>query len=184
MSDPDPIIDALFADFATRGRQLYGEDVTVEQHCLQAAWLGREAGADDALVAAALLHDYGHLVTGQPDDIADQGVDTRHEVLGADRLSAWFPPAVTEPIRLHVEAKRYRCGQNPRYVEALSAASVQSLALQGGPMDAAERVAFDARSHARAAITLRGLDDAAKDTDAVVPDLESYRPLLRALVVT
>ncbi len=178
----DPIIDRLFAAFAARGKLLYGEDLTLEEHGLQAALLAQAAGAPDPLVAAALLHDYGHLVSGQPEDVADQGVDTKHENLGADRLAAWFSPEVTEPIRLHVEAKRYRCGQNPRYVEALSQASIQSLALQGGPMDAEERAVFEVRLHARAAITLRGLDDAAKDPEAVVPDLESYRPLLRRLL--
>lgn len=182
MSDPDAVVDALFAAFAERGRQLYGEDVTVEAHCLQAAHLAEQAGAPPELVCAALLHDYGHLLTGQPDDIADAGVDTRHEDLGADALAAWFGPEVTEPIRLHVEAKRYRCGRSAKYVEALSAASVQSLALQGGPLGAAERSVFEARPHAPAAITLRGLDDAAKARDATTPPLEHYRPLLRALM--
>ena len=65
-------------------------------------------GASDELVVAALVHDIGHLIHKLPEDAADHGIDTRHEQLGRAWLAKHCSPAVTEPVRLHVAAKRYR----------------------------------------------------------------------------
>jgi len=177
-------VGEIIERFRTAGGELYiGEPVTIAEHMLQSADLAQREGAPPALVAAALLHDFGHLVTELPEDAAEHGVDTRHEELGFAFLEDSFPPEVTEPIRLHVAAKRYLVATDPAYRDALSPASLLSLELQGGPMSGAEAAEFERSSHARAACRLRRWDDAAKDPSASVPPIESFDALLRALLV-
>src|SRR5262245_32398136 len=130
----DQIIDQIFQDYRERGHRLYGESVTETQHALQCATFAQEACEASDMVAACLIHDYGHLCHDLGEDVADRGVDAAHEDLGADRLAKWFPPSVVEPVRLHVAAKRYLCWKDDKYYARLSDASRQSLALQGGPM--------------------------------------------------
>jgi phosphonate degradation associated HDIG domain protein len=178
---PLEIVETLFALFAQRGEDAYfGEPVSQQDHALQAAYLAEQEHASDALVVAALLHDIGHLIHGEAEDIADRGVDARHEAAGEAWLRRWFGPEVTEPVRLHVAAKRYLCATDPGYLARLSPASVQSLALQGGPFTPAEVQAFEANPHCAAAVRLRRWDDAAKIPDLPVPGLEHYRERLKA----
>jgi gamma-butyrobetaine dioxygenase len=172
---------ALFA--GEGGAEYLGEPVTQAQHMLQAAALAERDGAPAALVAAALLHDVGHftgLVHGRQ---LMAGTDNRHSHQGADWLAQWFGPEVTEPVRLHVAAKRYLCAVEPGYFEKLSEASVYTLSVQGGPMDAAEAAAFAAAPGAADAVRLRRWDEAAKEPDADDPGFEHYRGLLAGLVV-
>jgi phosphonate degradation associated HDIG domain protein len=175
-------VDEVFAVLAGGGREAYfGEPITVLEHSLQAAWFVQLKNAESSLVVAALLHDFGHLLHEEGEDAASRGVDTHHEELGVEALQDHFPAAVLDPIHLHVAAKRYLCFAEPRYLAALSPASVQSLRLQGGPMSSAEAEAFLASPHARDAITLRHADDAAKVDGVAVPALDSYRSLVEAL---
>jgi len=175
-------IDEIFARFQESGDELYiGEPVTVSQHMLQAAAFAQRDQASPELVAAALLHDYGHLVHDLPEDSAEHGVDTHHEELGFAFLERSFPPTVTEPIRLHVAAKRYLVAVDPAYRDELSPASLLSLELQGGPMSPEEVTDFEGRTHAEAACRLRRWDDAAKEPGLAVPPLESYRGLLESV---
>jgi phosphonate degradation associated HDIG domain protein len=177
------VIDDIYALFAAAGDEHYGENATQLQHALQVAQLAREAGADAPLIAAALLHDVGQLIDDAGYAAERHGTDMRHEILGNTLLKAHFPPSVTEPVRLHVDAKRYLCAVEPDYAATLSAASLLSLKLQGGPMDATERAAFEAEPFYREAVLLRRCDDGGKRKDWSVPDLASYRPMLEALVV-
>jgi len=174
MKREDTAIAAIDAAFQRRGRDHYGEGVSQQEHALQAAWLAEREGASPALIVAALLHDIGHLLHDQPEDIADQDVDTEHESLGSAWLSQYFGPEVSEPVRLHVAAKRYLCAAEPGYLGELSAASQQSLALQGGPFDAAAAAAFRAAPGAEAAISLRRWDDEAKIVGLATPDLAHF----------
>jgi phosphonate degradation associated HDIG domain protein len=177
-------IDEIFARLGSRGGAMYGgEAVTQLQHALQAATLARREGAPATLVAAALLHDYGHLVA-EDEGAALRGVDRRHEEAAANHLAAWFPPAVTEPIRLHVAAKRYLCAVDPDYLAGLSPASVASLAVQGGPFSAEEARRFRAGPHAEAAIRLRIWDDTAKDPAIETPPLADFRGEVEASLAT
>jgi len=153
----------------------------VLEHSLQAAWFVQKKSGEETLIAAALLHDLGHLLHDVGEDAAARGVDTRHEELGVEALAGHLADSVLDPIRLHVAAKRYLCFAEPRYLAALSPASVESLGLQGGPMTAAEAEAFLRLPHAREAVTLRHADDAAKVRGLAVPALETYRPLVEAL---
>jgi [1-hydroxy-2-(trimethylamino)ethyl]phosphonate dioxygenase len=175
-------VDALIERLRAGGAEAYfGEPVTVLEHSLQSAWFVRQKGGANTLVAAALLHDLGHLLHSDGEDAADRGIDTQHETLGAEALATHFAAAVLDPIRLHVAAKRYLCFTNPRYRAALSPASVESLALQGGPMSADEAETFLALPYAHEAVQLRHADDAAKVCGLAVPELETYRELLASL---
>jgi phosphonate degradation associated HDIG domain protein len=171
-------VDEIFQTFAECGADAYGEEVTQLDHALQCAWLAQADGASEALIAAALLHDYGHFFEGRGEAAEREGRDARHEVHGARRLKRWFGPEVTGPIALHVAAKRYLCGAEPGYQDTLSLASIRSLALQGGPFSPAECRRFEARRFAGDAIRLRRWDDAGKAPGRVTPGLQDYRPLL------
>ena len=172
MSTTDIVAD-IFDRFARNGHREYGESVTQEQHALQTAHLAEQDGADDLLVAAALLHDFGHLL--HDEDAAAKGIDAIHEQIGAKFLSQHFAPEVVEPGRLHVQAKRYLCAVSRGYHATLSPASVRSLELQGGPFTADEINAFRQNPHWKAAVRLRHWDDGGKDPQMQTPPLEHYR---------
>lgn len=172
-------IDEVAGLLAQRGGDRYGgEAVTQLEHALQCAALAEAAGAAPALVAAALLHDFGHLIHDLGEDAAERGVDDRHEYRALASLAALFPDAVLEPIRLHVQAKRYLCAVSPGYREALSPASKVSLELQGGVFSAEQAAAFAALPFARDAARLRAWDDAAKVPGRPTPPLSHFLPLL------
>jgi len=176
----ETIIDQILKTFRRHGERSYGESVSVITHSLQAAYAAEQDDAWPTLIAAALLHDYGHLIHDLPEDCAEQGIDSMHEEHGAAFLADHFVPAVTEPVRLHVAAKRYLCAVDPAYLEALSPASAQSLALQGGPFDTFKVKAFESLAYFTDAVRLRRYDDIAKDPGVWTPDLEHYRPYLVA----
>jgi len=176
------VADAVAACFAQAGGHLYvGEAVTQREHALQCASLAEQAGAPQALVVAALLHDVGHLLHGMPDSLADDGIDGLHEEIGQRWLSRFFGPEVTEPVRLHVDAKRYLCATDPEYLRALSPASRRSLELQGGPLRGEELSDFTDRPFALEAVRLRRWDDRAKTPGLSVPDLTHYAATIRAV---
>ena len=178
-------IDRLAELFAGEGARSYlGEDVSIAVHMLQAGALAEKARAADALVAAALLHDVGHFEAisprpGQAQQLEEK--DFRHQDTGADWLTQWFPKEVTEPVRLHVMAKRYLCTVEPEYLARLSPASVHSLALQGGPLTAPEVQSFERLPHAQAAVSVRRWDDQAKDPGLPTPTFDHFRQLLNRL---
>lgn len=176
-------VDEVLALLDAWGRERYDEEVTQLDHALQTAAHARAEGADPALVAAALLHDVGHLLVLRAGGAADGDVeaDLAHEARGARWLAPLFPAAVTGPIALHVAAKRYRCAVDPAYHGSLSAGSVRSLVRQGGPMDPDERARFERNPAHLDAVRLRAWDDAGKDLQVTVPELASYRPLLQDL---
>jgi phosphonate degradation associated HDIG domain protein len=185
-------VDAIAELFASAGAADYlGEPVTVATHLLQSGALAEEAGAPPSLVAAALLHDVGHLrgADARADGIELSGrelmagTDNNHGERGAQWLaSLGFPASVTEPVRLHVAAKRYLCAAEPAYFGQLSEASVYTLAVQGGPMSDAEAREFEREPHAAAAIAVRRWDDQAKDPSAATPGFPHFRALLGGLL--
>lgn len=170
--------DLIAGLFAGQGERDYlGEAVSLATHMLQSAALAEAEDAPAALVAAALLHDVGHFTLPGGHARGFLG-DDRHEQTGAAWLARWFPGEVTEPIRLHVPAKRYLCAVDPGYAGALSSASVYTLSAQGGPMTPADVTAFEALPHAEAAVAVRRWDDRAKDPEAPTPAFGHFRPLL------
>ena len=160
------------------GAAYFGEPVSQLEHALQAAWQATQAGSPRELAVAALLHDIGHLLHGFSESAADDGIDTRHEVAGYEWILTRFGPAVAEPVRHHVAAKRYLCRVEPEYLARLSPASLQSLALQGGPFTEEEAREFESLPLYREAVMLRRWDDEAKEAGMTVPALEQYRDML------
>jgi gamma-butyrobetaine dioxygenase len=182
MMSPGPTSEQIAALFEVGGADQYlGEPVTQAEHMRQSAWLAEESGAPDHLVAAALLHDVGHFCGDVRAAALMSGTDNAHQESGAAWLSQWFGPEVTEPVRLHVDAKRYLCATEPAYLAALSPASIYTLGVQGGQMSAAEAHLFAALAHAGDAVALRRLDDQAKVPGAPAPSLAHFFPLLERL---
>ncbi len=179
---PESLEDVL-STYNQFGHRKYGESVTELQHALQCATFAEQAGEKPVVVAACLLHDYGHLCHNLGEDVADHGIDARHENIGANLLSGLFDNEIVEAARLHVAAKRYLCWKESEYLESLSAASQKSLELQGGPMNDQEAQAFECHPYYETAIRVRRYDDLGKMADMKTPDLESYRSLLASFLL-
>jgi phosphonate degradation associated HDIG domain protein len=175
-------LDEVLNTYREHGHRLYGESVTELQHALQCATFARQAGEPPVVVAAALLHDYGHLCHQLGEDIADHGVDARHEHIGANLLRGLFVDEIVDAGRLHVAAKRYLCWKNPAYLDELSEASRQSLRLQGGPMTDLEAREFEREPHFELALRVRRYDDMGKVPGMETPGLDSFRPLLEGFL--
>ena len=182
MSNRD--LDRLLALYRSESAQTrYDESVTEVEHALQAADLAEKAGASEELIAAALLHDVGHLLLRDHKHISEElTVDHRHEEAGAAAIEYLFGPDVAEPVRLHVAAKRYLCAVESDYFDQLSPASVRSLEVQGGPMSGDEVAEFERSPHAEAAVKLRRWDEEAKVEGRSVPSLVNWELLLHTLL--
>ena len=166
--------------FESGGLTMYsGEPVTQLQHALQSATLAEQVGATPELICAALLHDLGHLLNPQGETPSARGIDDTHQYFALPYLRGLFSSAVLEPIRLHVDAKRYLCATDAAYYDRLSADSKRSLMLQGGIFNASDAAAFIARPHAADAVRLRLWDDLAKDAAMVTPDLPYFTALMQ-----
>ena len=176
------VVEEILDLYQRGGSEAYfGECVSMTEHGLQAAHFARDAGAPDELVVAALLHDVGHLVVEVPRDIAEWSTDAGHERVGGGWLARRFPPRVSEPVRLHVPAKRYLLATDPDYLARLSPASIVTLQLQGGPMSAEEAVRFESQPYHRDAVLVRRCDDLGKVAGLRTPGLADYRALIEAL---
>jgi len=177
--------DALIALFDRHGGDAYfGERVTQAQHALQSAALAEAEGASPALIVAALLHDVGHLIHTGGEDIAERGIDARHEAIGATYLAKHFGPEVVEPVRLHVPAKRYLCAIDKGYWQDLSDASKRSLELQGGIFTPDEAEEFAGLPQAQDAVRLRRWDDLAKVVGLETKPIEAYRGLIAEVMAS
>jgi phosphonate degradation associated HDIG domain protein len=167
--------------FELKGGRMYaGEPVTQLEHALQCAQLAEQEGAPASLIVAALLHDLGHMLNDQGDTPTLRGIDDKHQYVALPFLRGLFDDEVLEPIRLHVDAKRYLCVRGDgetsgaAYWAALSEDSKRSLELQGGVFSSAEAEAFIARPHAAAGVRVRLWDDRAKIAGAKTPPLRHY----------
>jgi phosphonate degradation associated HDIG domain protein len=188
VADVATSVDEVLDLYARWGAHRYDEDLSQHDHAAQTAACAVAAGASDALVAAALLHDVGHLLhldrlAPGPDGRVEvrHEDDLHHESVGSRWLAALFGPDVLAPIELHVVAKRYLCAVDPAYRSGLSHGSRSSLARQGGPMSAAEAEAFAATPASADATALRRWDDAGKVEGLEVAPVSAYRELLLGL---
>jgi [1-hydroxy-2-(trimethylamino)ethyl]phosphonate dioxygenase len=181
--DRATIVPFLAAIFEKRGAEEYlGEPVTIAEHMLQGAALAEAESASEELVAAALLHDIGHFTgefgTYSPDDTEDR----HHDEEGAKVLAPFFPPVITECVRLHVAAKRFLCATDPTYFAKLSSASVHTLSLQGGPMSAEEADEFRRNPFRDEAVRVRLWDEGGKVRGMKTKAFRDYAPLLQRVV--
>lgn len=169
-------IVSFLADIFNRvGTDSYlGEEVTMSEHMLQAAQNAERAGESNAIITAALLHDIGHYTGEFPENYIDLGLNNRHETMGAAILEKFFPEEVTQPVRWHVDAKRYLCAVQPDYFHDLSEASVKTLKLQGGPMSQTEAGKFAKNPYADAVVRVRRYDDGGKVPGVSTPTIDHY----------
>lgn len=173
------VADEVLALYEARGAAAYfGERVSMIEHGLQAGYFAQVQGAPRALIVAALLHDIGHLLEQVPDDLEDWISDAHHEQTGARWLAQRFAPEISEPVRLHVPAKRYLCAVDAGYFAELSAASVHTLKLQGGPMSAEEVARFESERFHQEAVRVRRWDDQGKVAGLKTPSLRDYLKLV------
>ena len=175
METKNDIISDILQLFNEKGHSEYGgEAVTQLEHALQTATLARENNASDQLITAALLHDIGHLLHDLPNDAPLKGIDDVHENKAAVFLRKYFPETVTEPVRLHVMAKRYLSSTEETYYSLLSEPSKHSLVLQGGLMSSTEVNSFEQNPYFSDAVKLRKWDDQAKVQELTTAPVEDF----------
>ena len=177
------IVDFLADIFERRGGEEYlGEPVTMAEHMLQGATLAEQQGQREEIIVAPLLHDIGHFTSEFGTFSMEDTEDRFHEEAGAQVLERFFPTIVTDCVRYHVAAKRYLCATRPEYLALLSAASVHSLNLQGGPMSAAEVAEFETNPNVEDIVAVRYLDDAGKEPDMKTPGFAHFAPMVQRVV--
>ena len=182
MTMADRLLDAMKQSAA---RQYGGEAVTELAHALQCGDLAEAAGADEELALASLLHDVGRFAVAQ-DGISDtlERVGARaagargHHEAGADLIAPYVPERIAFLVRAHADAKRYLCATDPAYYDALSAASQQTLTLQGGVMEAEEARRVKRHPWWADAVRLRRWDYLAKVVGRKTRPLNAWAPLL------
>ena len=171
-----------------QGKNQYGgEAVSQLEHALQCAYLAEQADETAETVTAALLHDVGHLLakSGQTNPAtASKGGDDLHQYIALPFLRGLFGSAVLEPIRLHVDAKRYLCATDPTYWNTLSEASKRSLVVQGGIYEPQQVHDFELHAFAREAVRLRRYDDLAKIEGAPTPALKHYMKIMHDVALS
>jgi len=180
---PKNIVSFLEDIFKRRGGEEYlGEPVTMAEHMLQSAHFAEQASEPEIIVVAALLHDIGHFTSEFGTFSMDDTKDRLHEEAGAEVLKQFFPTLVTDCVRHHVAAKRYLCAVKPEYFNRLSEASVHSLNLQGGPMNAKEVAIFKQNPNLKEIIKVRYYDEAGKRADYKTQPFSYYAPMIQRVV--
>ena len=171
------IIDKIIKKYQTNKNFYLGEKVTIAEHMIQTAMLAEKNNSPQSLICACLLHDIGHFIIKDPDQLVSKSVDGKHEDIAFNFLKNYFKPEVTEPIKLHVNAKRYLCREKS-YYNLLSKASKISLELQGGKMNNDEAQKFVLLKHHKDAITLRKYDDEGKIPNMKIKNINDYKELI------
>ena len=176
------IVDKIINKYQTNNSLYIGEKVTITEHMVQTAMLAEQNHSSESLICACLLHDYGHFIIEDPDHLVSKSIDGKHENIAFNFLKNYFKPVIVEPIKLHVQAKRYLC-RNKSYWNILSKASKVSLKLQGGIMSDDEAKKFSSLKFHDDAILLRKYDEDGKMPNIKMKKIEDYRNLINSQLV-
>ena len=176
------VVDKIISNFVNNKSLYIGEKVTMSEHMIQTAMLAEKAKCDDNLICSCLLHDYGHFILENPDELVKLNVDGHHENIGYEYLKSFFKKEILEPIKYHVLAKRY-LAKDKRYFDLLSEASKTSLKLQGGALNQEECTKFETQEYFKASILLRKFDEAAKRTNLEMKSIHDYQKLLTSKLI-
>ena len=176
------IIDQIISSYSNNKSLYIGEKVTITEHMIQTAMLAEKNNCSSSLICSSLLHDYGHFILENPDDLVSKGKDGKHEDVGYEFLKKYFVKNVVEPIKYHVEAKRY-LARDVKYYRMLSEASKVSLKLQGGIMDDKEAKEFEGNEFFEDSIKLRKFDEGAKKADLKIKLINEYKNLLSSKLI-
>ena len=175
------IIEKIISNFKNNKSLYIGENVTISEHMIQSAMIAEKSKSKGFLICSCLLHDYGHFILDDPDELVRKNQDGKHEDIGYEYLKKFFKKEVVEPIKHHVIAKRY-LARNKKYYGRLSEASVVSLKLQGGLLNSKEAKSFEKEEFFKEAIKLRKFDEAAKKVGINIKDIIQYKDLLKAFL--
>ena len=176
------IVDKIISNFINNKSLYIGEKVTMSEHMIQTAMLAEKAKCNDDLICSCLLHDYGHFILENPDELVKENFDGKHEDIGYEYLKNFFEKEILEPIKYHVLAKRY-LANDKKYFDLLSEASKTSLKLQGGALNSKECNKFEAQEYFKPSILLRKFDEAAKRTDLQMKSIHDYQKLLTSKLI-
>ena len=176
------IINQIISSYSNNKTLYIGEKVTITEHMIQTAMLAEKNNCSSSLICSSLLHDYGHFILENPDDLVNKGKDGKHEDVGYEFLKKYFVKNVVEPIKYHVKAKRY-LARDAKYYRMLSEASKVSLKLQGGIMDDKEAKEFEGNEFFEDSIKLRKFDEEAKKADLKIKSINEYKNLLSSKLI-
>ena len=176
------VVDKIITNFTNNNSLYIGEKVTMSEHMIQTAMLAEKAKCDDDLICSCLLHDYGHFILENPDELVKESLDGKHEDIGYEYLKKIFKKEIVEPIKYHVLAKRY-LAKDKKYFNLLSEASKTSLRLQGGVLNEEECSKFETQEYFKSSILLRKFDEAAKRTDLKMKSIHDYQKLLMSKLI-
>ena len=176
------IIEKIISNFKNNKSLYIGEKITIAEHMIQSAMMAEKSKSKDNLVCSCLLHDYGHFILEDPDELVKKNRDGKHEDIGYEYLKRFFNMEVVEPIKNHVLAKRY-LARNKKYYNRLSKASITSLKLQGGLLNNKEDKLFEKEKFFKESIKLRKFDEASKKIGIKIKDITDYKRLLKASLI-
>ena len=176
------IIDQIISNYLNNKSLYLGEKLTMTEHMIQTAMLAEKNNCSSNLVCSSLLHDYGHFILENPDDLVAKDKDGRHENVGCEFLEKYFIEDILGPIKYHVKAKKY-LAREQKYYELLSEASKVSLKLQGGVMSNDEAKKFERNKFFKNSIKLRTFDEIAKKSDLKIKSINEYKNLLTSKLI-
>ena len=171
------IIDKIISNFINNKSLYIGEKVTISEHMIHTAMIAENNKSSRNLICSCLLHDYGHFILEDPDELVRKKIDGKHEDIGYEYLKKFFKKEVVEPIKYHVLAKRY-LAKGKKYFNSLSEASKISLKLQGGVLNKDESKEFEKKDFFKNSIKLRKFDESAKKTNIKMKSIINYKDLL------
>ena len=171
------IVDQIIFSYSNNTSLYIGEKITITEHMIQTAMLAEKNNCSSSLICSSLLHDYGHFILENPDDLVNKEKDGKHEDVGYKFLKKYFVKDVVEPIKYHVKAKRY-LARDKKYYQILSKASKISLKLQGGIMNEKEANEFKNNEFFENSIKLRKFDEGAKKILPKIKSIKEYKNLL------